>query len=68
MVQTSFTITDSADLANDIKLIDAGGIDAAISTGYTFDFDLSGGTSSLALSSQLDAINPGAVSSLTIQL
>ncbi len=65
MVQTSFTITDAADLAADIKLIDTSGGDAAANTPYTFTFALTG-TSEATLSAQLAAIDLASGSSLII--
>jgi hypothetical protein len=65
-VATSFTITDASDLAADIALIDAGGADAQSNTAYTFNFQLSGGVTTLTLAAQLDAINLDAGSSLAI--
>jgi hypothetical protein len=65
-IQTDFTITNATDLANDIKLIDDTGTDAATNTDYTFTFDLHGGATTLALAGELDAINLDKGSSLTI--
>ncbi len=64
-IQAGFTITDAADLAADIKLIDQGGSDGYQEVGYSFTFDLSG-TTVATLTQQLDAINLDAGSSLTI--
>jgi hypothetical protein len=64
-IQTDFIITSASDLADDIKLIDQTGADAAANTDYTFTFELTGGATTLDIT-QIDAINLDSGSSLTL--
>jgi hypothetical protein len=63
MPTTTFNIDSVTELDTDIALIDATGADATTNTAYTFNITA---TAALTLTSQLDAINLDAGSSLTI--